>query len=101
MKLFKLKTLAAATVLTILTACGGSADIIADSAPTQLAEVSCSDCAPVIDGLAEEFRSAALRRDKEPAADAAPAYPAVAADAVALPAQEQTDRFASTAADNI
>lgn len=101
-----LKTTLAGLVLAVLSACGG-----ADPAPAPMASPavastvtarpapSCDshDCAPVIDGLAEEFRSRAQRGKPVPDAEAsaAPAYPQVAADAVMAPPPPAPAAFGS------
>ncbi len=100
-----LKTTFAGVMLALLSACGG-----ADPAPAAMASPavaspastgpapSCDsrDCAPVIDGLAEEFRSRAQRAKPAPEAEAsAPAYPQVAADAVMAPPPPLPQAFGS------
>jgi hypothetical protein len=89
MKLNTFRPLIAALAFTILSACGGGNDSPGAALPPsqQLAHpVTAGDCAdaactpPMVDGLAEEFRSRALNRQHDGDGDdeaAQPVYPRV------------------------
>jgi hypothetical protein len=94
MKLNTFRGLIAALGLTILSACGGGNDSapVSPQSPQMLSKAATAgDCAnsactpPVIDGLAEEFRSRALARKHEGEDDAVPAYPRVPDNAASGP----------------
>jgi hypothetical protein len=98
-----LKSACTCLTLLLLSACGGGAEPAASSmaaaspAPARVLASACdgTECAPVIDGLAEEFRSHAQRAkvDAEAQASAAPAYPQVAPDAVMAPPPGKPEAF--------
>jgi hypothetical protein len=100
-----LKYACASLTLVLLTACGGGAEPLATApaapaaalapAPVLAAACNSSDCAPVIDGLAEQFRSSAQRAqvDAEAQASAAPAYPRVAQETVMAPTPVKQEAF--------
>ena len=109
MTLTFLKSACACLTLVLLSACGGGAEPAASSTISTAAPAAASpaparelasgcdgaECAPVIDGLAEEFRSHAQRAKVDAAAQAsaAPAYPQVAPDAVMAPPPVKPDAF--------
>ena len=107
MTLTFLKSACACLTLVLLSACGGGAEPAASStissaapaapSPARVQASGCegAECAPVIDGLAEEFRSHAQRAKVDAAAQAsaAPAYPQVAPDAVMAPPPVKPDAF--------
>lgn len=101
-----LKYACASLTLVLLTACGGGAEpaaapsaapAAAAPAPARVLAAACdrSDCAPVIDGLAEQFRSSAQRAqvDADAQASAAPAYPRVVQETVAAPPPARQEAF--------
>jgi hypothetical protein len=101
-----LKYACASLTLVLLTACGGGAEpsaapqaapAAAAPAPARVLAAACdsTDCAPVIDGLAEQFRSSAQRAqvEAEAQASAAPAYPRVAQETVMAPAPVKGEAF--------
>jgi hypothetical protein len=101
-----LKYTCASLSLVLLSACGGGgepaavpspAPAAAALAPVRVLAAGCdsSDCAPVIDGLAEQFRSNAQRAqlDADAQASAAPAYPRVAQETVTAPAPAKPVAF--------
>jgi hypothetical protein len=104
-----LKSACASLVLVLLSACGGGAEpasapalatpapLAASAAPARVLAAGCdsSDCAPVIDGLAEQFRSSAQRAqvDAEAQASVVPAYPQVSPDAVMAPPPPKPEAF--------
>lgn len=101
-----LKYACASLTLVLLTACGGGAEpaaapsaapAAAALAPARVLAAACdrSDCAPVIDGLAEQFRSSAQRAqvDADAQASAAPAYPRVVQETVAAPPPARQEAF--------
>jgi hypothetical protein len=86
MKLNTFRGLIAALGLTMLSACGGGNDTapVSEQSPQLPSKAATAgDCAnsacspPVIDGLAEEFRSRALARKHEAEDEAVPRYPRV------------------------